>query len=121
MVHPTQPGLLDVEIQVSAKTRGIFSHNLYGVPQERSSIHTRGLSLPFHDSSINTQNTAPKSSVPTGDRGEGAIQFLKEVGNDGEILEEPDSPRPGTKQNHWFRSVDGQKEIHSEFLSSFQC
>ena len=82
-VHPTQPGLLDVEIQGSAKTWGIFSHNLYGVPQEKSSIHTRGLSLPFHDSSINTQNTAPKSSVPIGDRGGGAIQFLKEVGNDG--------------------------------------
>lgn len=43
----------------------------------------------------------------------GAIHFLKEVGKDGEILEEPQSPKPGTKQNHWFRSLDGQKEIHS--------
>ena len=43
---------------------------------------------------------APKSSVPLGDRGAGTIQILKEVGKDGEILEEPESPKPGTKQNH---------------------
>lgn len=36
---------------------------------------------------------APKSSGPTGDKGGSAIQLLKEVRKDGEILEETESPQ----------------------------
>lgn len=54
--------------------------------------------MPFHASYINIHKTWHQSHQSPLEVGRGVKQFLKAVGKDGEILEEPQSPRTGIKK-----------------------